>query len=106
VHDYAYELKCSISIKAGDTIGDTTTIGIGELNNLEATIYTFNQNVYINLPEQDKVNVFIFNINGQEIYNRNSSQKNIVIDMTGKPIGTYIVKLKTSDKQFIKIINL
>ena len=49
---------------------------------------------------------FIFNINGQEIYNRNSSQKNIVIDMTGKPIGTYIVKLKTSDKQFIKIINL
>jgi hypothetical protein len=44
VHDYAYELKCNTPIIAGDTIGDTTTIGIGELNNLEATIYTFNQN--------------------------------------------------------------
>jgi hypothetical protein len=62
--------------------------------------------VYINLPEQDEVNVFIFNINGQEIYKTVSSQKNLIIDLSGKPYGTYIVKLSTKDKQFSKIIEI
>lgn len=106
VHDFAYESKCNTPIIAGDTIGDTSTVEIAEINNWEAIIYTFNKNVYINLHNQSEINVFIFNINGQEIYNRSSSQKNIVIDMTGEPIGTYIIKLTTSDKQFTKIIDL
>ena len=106
VHDYAYELKCNTPIIAGDTIGDTTTVEISEINNLEAIIYTFNQNLYINLPDQDEVNVYIFNMNGQEIYKTVSSQKNLIIDMSGNPVGAYIVKLSTKDKQLTKIIAL
>ena len=106
VHDYAYELKCSTPIIAGDTIGDTTTVEISEINNLEATIYAFNQNVFIYLSNQEEVSVNIFNMNGQTIYTTVSSKKNVVIDMTGQPIGTYIIKLTTRDKQFSKIIEL
>ena len=106
VHDYAYELKCNTPIIAGDTIGDTTTVEISVINNLEAIIYTFNQNLYINLPDQDEVNLYIFNMNGQEIYKTVSSQKNLIIDMSGNPVGAYIVKLSTKDKQFSKIIAL
>ena len=98
--------KCNTPIIAGDTIGDTTTVEISEINNLEAIIYTFNQNLYINLPDQDEVNLYIFNMNGQEIYKTVSSQKNLIIDMSGNPYGTYIVKLSTKDKQFSKIIEI
>jgi hypothetical protein len=106
IHDFAYESKCNTPIIAGDTIGDTTTIGIGELNNLEGTIYTFNQHVYIILNEQKEINVFVYNINGQTILNTVLSQKNIVIDMSGHPFGTYIIKLTSRDKQFSEIIEI
>jgi len=106
VHDFAYELKCNTPIAAGDTIGDTTTVNISEINNLDATIYTFNQNIYIHLNTSETANIQVFSIPGTRVYNITLTEKNAVINLTQYPAGSYIVQLKTNDKQFSKIIAL
>lgn len=106
VHDFAYELKCNTPIAAGDTIGDTTTVNISDINNLDATIYTFNQNIYIYLNTPETATIQVFSITGTRVYNNTLTEKNAVINFTQYPAGSYIVQLKTNDKQFSKIIAL
>ncbi len=106
VHDFAYELKCNTPIAAGDTIGDTTTVNISEINNLDATIYTFNQNIYIHLNTLETATIQVFSITGTRVYNNTLTEKNTVINLAQYPAGSYIVQLKTNDKQFSKIIAL
>ncbi len=106
VHDFAYELKCNTPIAAGDTIGDTTTVNISEINNLDATIYTFNQNIYIHLNTPETATIQVFSITGTRVYNSTLTENNAVINLTQYPAGSYIVQIKTNNKQFSKIIAL
>ncbi len=106
VHDFAYELKCNTPIAAGDTIGDTSTVDISALNNLDATIYAFNKNLYIYLNTPETATIQVFNIMGNNIYNNTLTEKNATINLNQYPAGSYIVKVKTNNKQFSKIIEL
>jgi len=104
IHDYAYESKPNVGILAGDTVGDI----IDEINEHQylsgATIYSFNQNVFIQLEDFEEVECSIYNIQGQLISNQNLTNKNTIIDLKGNPIGIYIVALKNTTKRYSKTI--
>lgn len=52
IKDFAYENKCEIGIIAGDTIGDTTTVGITEAVLIEPTIYSYSGTIIVNIDKQ------------------------------------------------------
>ena len=52
VKDYAFENKCNTGIMAGDTIGDTSTVEIAELDLIAPTIYSYSGTICINIDKQ------------------------------------------------------
>lgn len=104
IKDYAYETKCDVGILAGDKIGDTTTVGFSEINTLDATVYSFENTIYINLNELDgEVKVSVYDIAGREIYS-NSVQEKFSNFVLNQPANFYFIKLTSNKKELIKKI--
>ena len=63
---YAYETETDKPIVAGDTL----SVGINNfLNSLNATVYSFNRQLYIHLNESTETKLSIFDLLGKEILN-------------------------------------
>lgn len=102
VKDYAYEIKCDIGILAGDTIGDTTTVEITDLNTLKATVYSFDNTVYINLNEMtENLNAQIYDPTGKVIYS-NQLKDLITSIKLNDPKGIYIVEVISGKESILK----
>lgn len=106
VKDYAFELKCDTGIAAGDKIGDTTTVGISELNTLDASVYSFENVIFIKLNEANKeVQIRVYSLSGKEIYSdkiRNQFNK-INLNVTK---GVFFVELFAGESRYNKKIFL
>lgn len=103
IHDYAYELKCEISIEAGDIIGDTT-VGIESLNTLDATIYCYNSTIHIHLFEDlNNAQVYVYDLTGRVIYRNNLIQQNTEFDLKVNK-GNYIIEIISNNKKFSQCV--
>ena len=106
IKDYAYEIKPETGILAGDTIGDTTTIAIEEINLLQADVYSFNNSIFINLNELMKgVEIHIYDPNGEMIYSDEIRDQSTQIELN-KAKGVYFVELISGEKKFRKKVYL
>jgi len=104
VHDFAYETKCNTPIIAGDTIGDTTTVGFENLLNLQAEIYAYYNHIYIRTNTTCKVTMY--DSSGREILYKFLSQGQNTVDMSSFPLGIYIVKLTSNSGTIAKTLSL
>ena len=99
--DYAYEIKCNTGILAGDTIGDTSTVNLEEINLLNVNIYSFNSDVFIQFQEiSENYSFQILNLSGAKISSGILSGKNNVIPMSAKPKGYYFVEIYKGQQKF------
>ena len=100
--DFAYETKCEVGILAGDKIGDTTTVGITDLNTLKATVYSFDKTVYINLNEMtENLYVHIYDPTGKVIYS-NQIKDQITHIKLNDPQGIYVVEVISGKRKYSK----
>lgn len=104
VHDFAYEAKCNTPIVAGDTIGDTTTVGIESLLSLHAEVYAYNK--HVNIQTNTSCEVTMYDNSGREILERSLPQGQSTIDMSSFPPGIYIIKLTSNSGSIAKTISL
>lgn len=101
VKEYAFEIKCNTGILAGDTIGDTTTVGIEEINSHNVNIYAFNSDVFIQVPENFKnYSLRIINLSGAIIHTNVISDNNFIILLGDKPKGYYFVEIYKGQQKF------
>lgn len=104
IHDYAYETKCETGIYAGDTIGDTTTVGITNLDFYIPTIYSYSGTVCININKQLLGgNYSIITLEGKVI------SSGYLVDLNNKfnvkaLNGTYIVTINKDSYNYSKQI--
>ncbi len=104
IKDFGYETKCDVGILAGDTIGDTTTVSINELNTLNATVYSFNNTVNINLNELiSDLEVHVYNVAGKIVYSDKITNLQTKIELI-ETTGAYIVELISVEKKYSKKI--
>jgi len=106
IHDYAYETKCETGISAGDTIGDTTSIGINEINSLNAFAYCFDKEIFIHNNTGENISITIYNISGRQIISTETTDNFLIIPMQKEMSGIYFVKLQSGEKQFIREIEI
>jgi len=106
IHDYAYETKCETGISAGDTIGDTTSIGINEINSLNAFAYCFDKEIFIHNNTGENISITIYNISGRQIISTETTDNFVIIPMQKEMSGIYILKLQSEEKQFIRKIEI
>lgn len=105
IHDYAYESKCNTGIVAGDTIGDTT-VGIGDINNLDAVVYSFGKSVFVKLNGAlNNAELHVYNLEGKEIY-RNELQDQFSEIKVNASKGIYLVEIITDEGRFTKKVYL
>ena len=103
IHDYAYEMKCETSIKAGDIVGDTNVV-VEEINTLNAMVYSFGNIIYIKLNEQLKdTEIRVFDIMGKEIFFDEVINQFSQIELTESK-GIYFVELISAEKKYTKKI--
>ena len=102
IKDYAYEIKCNTGILAGDTIGDTSTVNLEEINLLNVNIYSFNSDVFIQFQEiSENYSFQILNLSGAKISSGILSGKNSIIYMSIKPKGYYFVEIYKGRQTFV-----
>ena len=102
IHDYAYESKCETSIIAGDTIGDTTQVGMEEIDGLMAKVYSFNKTIYIVVNDVSSLDVEVFNIQGNALIRQQLRDGSVTINMNQFPSGMYFVKVKSGGMAMVK----
>lgn len=101
IHDYAYESKPDTPILTGDTIGDTTTVSVNNAESLNAVVYSFNKNIYIQLKEYNDAEYFIYDISGRMVYNEKIKNATTICNI--ELPGLYLINIKTAEgKQFSK----
>ena len=104
IKDFAFESKCDVGIIAGDTIGDTTTVGVNNLNDATVSVYNFDKIVYINTSEFiNNLEVNIYDLAGQKIFSDRLNTMFSQIELI-EPKGTYIVELISIEKKYTKKI--
>ncbi len=102
IKDFAFESKCGVGILAGDTVGDTTTVAINEINSLNVSIYSFNNLIYINLNELlIDVEIRIYDLNGNMIYSDGLKNQFTQIELNEKE-GIHLVELVAGENKFIR----
>ena len=102
IKDYAYEKKCNTGILAGDTIGDTTTVSNVDINLINANIYAFNSNVYVQLDENPgNYSIRITNLSGALIYSDILRDKWNVISLIKEPEGLYFIEIFAGQKKLV-----
>lgn len=106
LHDYAYETKCETGIFAGDTIGDTSTVGITNLDLFTPTIYSYSKSICINIDKQLLGAEFsVVNLEGKLVYSAFLGElNNKFSSVVGN--GTYIVTIIKNSYSYSKQIIL
>ncbi len=100
IKDYAYNEQPEIGLFAGTLIS-----GIEESkNNLDATIYSFDKNLYIKLNDYYNTKLIIENIAGEKIITKNLENEFESINMDLYPSGVYLVTLLQNEKRVEKKI--
>jgi hypothetical protein len=104
IHDYAYELQPDYPILAGDTI---SYVNIYEQENtLEASVYSFDKNVFVHINEYSNILLIISDLSGKEILKKKLMNDYSTIDMNVFPTGIYLVTLRQDDKLYHKKIHI
>ena len=113
IKDYAYESKPNVSIKAGDTIGDTTVraekeapvfnVAI-EQSNLEGiNMYAFNSDLFVNFAENNGGYLLkIYTLTGQIVYSKTIMELRSIIAMKEYTKGYYLIELTNETGRFTK----
>lgn len=105
IHDYAYESKCSTGIFAGDTIGDTT-VGLADINNLDAVVYSFGTEVYVTLNAKiPHAQMRVYNLEGKVIYAA-QLQNQFTQIMLDASKGIYLVEIIAGEGRYTKKVYL
>jgi len=106
IKDYAYELKCDTPFAVGDTVGDTTTVSITEINTLDAIVYSFDNSIYVNLNElANDVEIYVYDLMGKEVYSGVLINQSAQVKLN-EAKGIYFVEIVSDNRQFTKKIYL
>lgn len=105
IHDYAYESKPGVGILTGDTIGDTSTVGLNQVS-FQANVYSFEKNIYISLPDISSAEISVYNLNGERLIKKQMNTAQDIIDMSAFSSGIYLIIVVQKDKTFTKKIVL
>lgn len=104
VKDYAFENKCNTGVMAGDTIGDTSTVEISQLDLIAPTIYSYSGTICINI---DKTllgaNFSLISVDGKLINSGDLNELNNKY-YTKHDAGSYIVTIRKCDYKYSKQI--
>lgn len=96
IKDYAYETTPEHPIIAGDTIHFVEVIDPVQLE--PVYVYSFNENIYINLKDSAVAKVTIISLSGQYILDYKTSELVSTVDMTKFASGIYIVNVNYKNK--------
>ncbi|MDO9257662.1 MAG: InlB B-repeat-containing protein [Bacteroidales bacterium] len=77
-----------------------TMLGLTPTKNVEAAIYSYQRTVHINMKDQVKGDIFIYNISGQQVASKLSAQGTNEIKLTGT--GNYIVKVISKNSTIVR----
>ena len=102
VKDYAYELNPEKPLLAGDTVSYIDTSTAIQLT----TIYSFNENIYINIPNYQNTQITVYDITGNKIYNKILEGNSAVINMENFAAGIYVVSVKQGENVVRKKVNV
>ncbi|MBP9190843.1 MAG: T9SS type A sorting domain-containing protein [Chitinophagales bacterium] len=106
IKDYAFETKCDVAIVAGDTIGDTTSIGISEINKLDAFVYSFGKEIFIHNNTGENISIIIYDISGRQITTTETTDNLVIIPMQKEVSGIYLVQLQNGEKKYIRKVEI
>ncbi len=107
IKDYAFEMKCDVGIIAGDTIGDTTHVNIEDnfSGNLDATIYTFNNELFIIINSfANNYTVHISNLAGVVLMSNNFTSQKTNINLESFSSGVYFVEVANGNINAVRKI--
>lgn len=100
IKDYAYETEMKHPIVAGDTV---SYVDINDPeNSLDATVYSFNRNIYIYLPQFSNSEIIISDMWGKKIIQQEIKKENEIINLQNESPGLYIVTLLRKHERFVK----
>ena len=77
-----------------------TMLGLTPTKNVEAAIYSYQRTVHINMKDQVKGDIFIYNISGQQVASKLAAQGMNEIKLTGT--GNYIVKVISKNSTTVR----
>ena len=77
-----------------------TMLGLTPTKNVEAAIYSYQRTVHINMKDQVKGDIFIYNISGQQVASKLAAQGTNEIKLTGT--GNYIVKVISKNSTIVR----
>ncbi|MFZ1633573.1 MAG: T9SS type A sorting domain-containing protein [Chitinophagales bacterium] len=98
VKDYAYELQPEKPLLAGDTVSHIDTSTAIQ----EATIYSFNNTIYVNIPNYQNTQITVYDISGNKIYNKSLEGNSEIINMENFAAGIYVVSVKQGENVVTK----
>ena len=102
INDYAYETVCEQPIEAGSLISYVDIQN--ESKNFNATVYSFNKNIYIHTEISQNTELIICDLNGKQIIKDILQNKYELISMTNYKAGIYLVTLLNDGKRYDKKI--
>ncbi|MBP8915851.1 MAG: T9SS type A sorting domain-containing protein [Chitinophagales bacterium] len=100
IKDFAYETECDHPIVAGDTI---SYVDVEDENKLDAVVYSFENTIYINVSELQKLEIDIYDLTGRLIYSKIMTDRIFSIKLN-QPTGYYIINLSSDSKKYSKKI--
>ncbi len=102
VKDYAYELQPEKPLLAGDTVSYIDTSTAIQVT----TIYSFNKNIYINIPNYQNTQITVYDITGNIIYTKSPEGTSEIINMENFAAGIYVVSVKQGENVVTKKVNV
>lgn len=96
--DYAYETQEEYPLVAGDTSHYVNNENF--YASLEAVVYSFNKQLYINIIKPSEVRLFIWDITGNEILERSITSQYEVIPLNSYSTGTYLIELRSGEQVY------
>ncbi len=104
IHDYAYESNCDVPIAAGDTI---SYVDIHTLPNTKSiSIYSFENQIHIQLMSSQYATVNIYDITGNKILFKTLAGNSETINMKYFAAGIYVVSVKQGENVVTKKVSL
>lgn len=104
VKDYAYELQPEKPLLAGDTVSYVDVITLPPLPITK--IYSFNNTIYVNIPNYQNTQITVYDITGNKIYNKTLEANSAVINMENFAAGIYVVSVKQGENVVRKKVNV
>jgi len=100
IHEYAFENEPNKPIIAGDTI---SYVDINTLPNTEAiSIYSFENQIHIQLMNNQDATVNIYDIKGNKIFFEQINRNSEIINMENFAAGIYVVSVKLGENVVTK----